>query len=70
MFVGGDDFFAVVNTKDLDRIRKGVSDLFASEKSGIKGLGQSTRKINELGVNIDFLSKIGNIGKGFCYLHR
>jgi len=39
MFVGGDDFFAIVNTRDLEKIRAGVKSLFSAEKSGIKGLG-------------------------------
>lgn len=70
MFVGGDDFFAIVNDKDLPSIRRGVAKLFSAKKYGIHGLGQCTRKINELGLNVDFLSKLGCIRPGYAYLHR
>jgi len=33
-------------------------------------LGQSTRKVNRLGRNVDFLSKVGNISASYAYLHR
>jgi len=70
MFVGGDDFFAVVVEEDLNRIDDGVAELFCAKKLGFHGLGQSTRKVNRLGKNIDFLSKIGNISASYTYLHR
>jgi len=70
MFVGGDDFFAIVCKEDLAKIDEGVAELFSAKKYGLHGLGQSTRKVNRLGVNVDFLSKVGNISASYAYLHR
>jgi len=39
MFVGGDDFFAVVLEEDLQKIDQGVARLFCAKKYGFHGLG-------------------------------
>jgi len=39
MFVGGDDFFAIVCKEDLEKIDEGVAELFSAKKYGLHGLG-------------------------------
>jgi len=71
MYVGGDDFYAIILDKDYYSFNKTVSRIFSSKPYGVKGLGQCTKKVNDLGEHgIDFLSKLGCYYQGAVYIFR
>lgn len=61
MYVGGDDFYAILTDADAKKLRKNFSLYFSDKMYGLHGLGQCARKVNFLGNKVDFLSKIGVI---------
>lgn len=59
MYVGGDDFYAILTEPDAKKLKKNFGVYFSDKMNGEHGLGQCARKVNFLGNKVDFLSKIG-----------